>query len=115
MRHVLDELVEDALRELADESEQRELWLAAEGPRVSSFVECVSRLWDDSGLGDALDGAGEVYSAAIDEQFRELGRTTDRIDGSSPPNEILADPHLAKARLLARRLLANMRAFGASG
>jgi hypothetical protein len=80
---------------------------------VSSYVECISRLLDDSGLADALEGVGEVYSAAIDGQFRELGRTTERIDGSRPPSEILADPGLAKARLLARRLLNDLRAFGA--
>lgn len=112
MNRVLDEVVESALRELADESEQRELWRAAAGPRVSSFTECMSRLWDDSGLGDALDGTDEVYSPLIDRRFRMLGLVLDRIDGLRAPDEILADPRLQEARVLARQLLIDLRRFG---
>lgn len=43
MMHVLDELVEDALRELADDEAQARLWHASAGPEVSSFVECTAR------------------------------------------------------------------------
>jgi len=52
---VIDELVEDALRALADESDQRRLWLSSGEAEVSSLTGCTSRLRDDSGLGDALD------------------------------------------------------------
>jgi hypothetical protein len=55
---------------LADEAYQRQLWLAAGGPEVSSFTECISRLWDDSGLSDALDRPQGVYTPEIDDQLR---------------------------------------------
>ena len=71
MTRVVDELVEDALRELSDEATQTRLWQASEGPEVSSLVECTSRLWDDSGLATELDRA-VVYSESIDERIREL-------------------------------------------
>ena len=65
MPWVVDEIVEDALRELVDPARQRELWLSTGDPEVSSFMECVSRLWDDSGLGTALDRPGTVYTQDV--------------------------------------------------
>lgn len=113
MRRVVDELVEDALRELADESYQRELWLAATGPEVSSFIECHSRLFDDSGLGLALDAPGVVYDSDIDERLRDLARILAGIDDSRPPEAILGDPQLGRARAIASALLEELRRFGA--
>ena len=73
MSRVVHEVVEEALRELADESMQRELWLSDGTADVSSLTESVSRLLDDSGLGDALDSTQVVYDPDIDAQLRQLG------------------------------------------
>lgn len=109
---VVDDVVEEALRELADEDAQTRLWLASEGPEVSSLTECRCRLWDDSGLGDALEKPGVVYTPVIDSRFRDLRSVLGRIDDVRPPTQTLTDPDLAAARTLARELLLDLRAFG---
>ena len=111
--HVVEELVEDALRELADEKYQRELWLASDGPEVSSLSECISRLLDDSGLGDALEAPDPVYTAEIDRRLLALQDLLTRMDDSRPPHEILDDPQLAQARGIASGLLQVLRRFAA--
>lgn len=112
MNDVIDDLVEDALRELADRTYQRDLWLSAGPPEVSSFIECVSRLWTDAGLGDALDQSDTVYTASIDSELRELRKLLRRIDGTRSPHEILDDPDLEQVRSSARKLLIDLRFFG---
>lgn len=112
MIQVIDELVEDALRELSDERAQRRLWLASRGPEVSSFTECTGRLWTDSGLADALDKADVLYTRSIDDKLRQLGALLRKIDDSRPPDAVLDDPRLAKARSHARALLEDLRSFG---
>jgi hypothetical protein len=112
MTTVVDDLVESALRELADATHQRELWLASGGPEVSSFTECISRLWDDSGLGDALERPRVVYSPEIDRRLRELRVVLTGIDDSRSPEEILKDPELDRARSMASALLEALRRFG---
>lgn len=112
MRHVIDATVEDALRELSDEQAQRRLWMASGGPEVSSLIECSSRLWDDSGLADALDSGQVVYRPDIDAQFEALEGKLKVIDEMRPPAEILDDPRLIQVRSLAGQLLAAIRDFG---
>jgi hypothetical protein len=108
---VVDELVEDALRELAGEEAQARLWQASEGPEVSSLIECTSRLWDDSGLATAMDRE-VVYSDSIDKELRQLRSLLHRIDGTAPVDAILASPHLPEARVRARALLEELARFG---
>ena len=112
MTRVVDELVENALRELADEQQQRRLWTATEGPEVSSFDECLSRLWDDSGLGVALEKAGKVFDDEIDDHLRRLDCTLRGVDSMRPVDLLLVDPRLVEARELARHLLDELRRFG---
>ena len=109
---VIDELVEQALRELADEAAQTRLRLASSGLEVSSLTECRCQLWDDSGLGNALEKPGVVYTPDIDQALRDLRIGLRRIDDQRPPQEVLDDPHLVAARSLARRLLLELRGFG---
>jgi hypothetical protein len=108
---VVDELVEDALRELADEEVQMRLWKASAGPKVSSLVECTSRLWDDSGLAAALD-RDVVYNVSIDGHLRQLRSVLHRIDAMAPVDVILASPDLADARRLATALVQELASFG---
>jgi len=108
---VLDEIVEDALRELSDERAQARLWRSSGGTEVSSLAEAKSRLWDDSGLADAME-RGEVYNAPIDTQLRRLRDVLRRIDENAPIDALLASTDLAKARQLANDLLETLRNFG---
>jgi hypothetical protein len=109
---VIDDLVEHSLRELADEAVQSRRWLANSGPEVSSLTECRCELWDDSGLGDALDEGEVVYSPEIDRGLRDLRDVLRRVDDRRPPTEVVVDPHLVPVRGLARQLLVDLRAFG---
>jgi hypothetical protein len=101
---VIDEHVEDALRELSDQDEQERLWLAHDSHEISSLDECVSRLFDDSGLGDALD-RGAVCSPDIDAALRDLRQTLGKINRDRPVRALLADPDLTRARESAQALL----------
>ena len=98
-------IVREALVELSDAAYQRRVWAAAEGPEVGSFEEAVCHLYDDSGLGIALDGAGDVYGPAIDGRLRELLALLRRVDGRRPPTEVIQDPLLARARGVAAAVL----------
>jgi hypothetical protein len=112
MIDIVDELIEDALRELADESRQRHLWLASNGDEISSFTECVERLWTDSGLAHELERRDVVYTHAIDDDLRKLDAFLHGIDASRADEEIIDDPHFQRARLMARKLLRDVREFG---
>jgi hypothetical protein len=111
----LHELVEDGLRDLADPEVQSRLWLASDGSEASSLTECRETLWSDSGLADALEGGGIVYTAQIDEQLRRLRGTLTQIDDLRPPRDVLSDPSLLVARELASNLLLSIRAVGYDG
>jgi hypothetical protein len=109
---VIDSIVEEALRELADESFQRRVWLGQSAGEMSSFTECVAHLFDDSGLGDALEGAGIVYSESIDDLLRELDEVLGRVMGHSrSPEDVVGDPAMDQARSLARWILRDVRAL----
>ena len=105
---VIHELVEDGLRELADEADQGRLWTASTGPEVSSFTECVCRLFDDSGLVDELDRGREVYTQEIDQNLVDLRRLLRRVDDTRAPEAILEDPVVTEARSLAVSILGKL-------
>jgi predicted GTPase len=108
---VYSELIDSALRELSDERTQTTLWCSEGGSEVSSLTEAISRLWDDSGLGDAME-RGVVFDEAIDDRLRRLQQVLDILDESSPPPELLASPQLGVARSLATELLEALRDTG---
>lgn len=111
MTRVLNELVVEALRELSDERAQARLWQSSGGTEVSSLAEAKSRLWDDSGLADAL-GRGGVYSPQIDAQLQRLRGVLRRIDENAPVDALLASTDLARVRALANELLSTLRNSG---
>lgn len=113
MTRVIDELVEDALRELSDERAQAALWTSSGESEVSSLVEAKSRLWDDSGLADAMD-RGIVYSPQIDELLHRLHNTLRQIDENAPVDVLLTSADLVTARSLAADALKALRHFGYS-
>lgn len=111
MTRVLDDIVEEALRELSDEDAQTRLWTSSGGAEVSSLTEAKSRLWDDSGLGDAMEH-GVVYSDSIDMQLRRLRDNLRRIDENMPAAALLRSEDLAEVRSFASELLQALRDFG---
>lgn len=111
MTRVLDEIVDEALRELADEEAQMRLWTSSGATDVSSLSEVRSRLWDDSGLADAME-RGVVYSDLIDRRLRHLRGILHRIDENAPVSALLRSESLAEARLVAAELLQDLRSYG---
>jgi hypothetical protein len=99
--------VADSLRELADEREQRRLWLSdgSGGRGVSSFDECVCHLFLDSGLGDALERPGMVYTQPIDDRLTMLRLALHRIESHRAPSALLDDPALDEVRASATEIL----------
>ncbi len=107
---VLHEHVEDALRELADEREQRRLWLADSGG-VSSLDEATCHLFNDSGLADALAKPGSVYSWAIDNGLRLLRDLLRSVNANLPVEELLATPALVPVQTVAAALLIDLNSL----
>ena len=99
------ELIIERLVELADEQRQKELWLASGGAQVSSFVEAVCGLFDDSALSDALDSSGTEYGSVVDSRFLELGRLLDAIDYRRTPADLIDDPRMRDVRRVANEIV----------
>lgn len=81
------------------------VWLGFKGPEVSSLSECHCRLFDDSGLGHALDAGHGVYGAETDANLRDLGKVLRRMDDLRAPHLHFEGPDLVTARLMATTLL----------
>lgn len=105
MSQVLDSVVREALAELANASYQQRVWLAAVGPEVGSLTEASEQLFDDTGLGDALERRVEVYGSETDEVLRELRVLLAELDIGYPPATLLRDSRLGQVRELARTAL----------
>ena len=91
----------DCLRELSNAQFQRRVWLASSGPEVSSFSEAVCQLFDDTGLGDALDRGSPVFSAAADSTLKNLMQAASRVDRSLSPGSLIDAPQMDLIRNLA--------------
>ena len=109
MIHVYDETVAKGLHELADRAVQERLWRSTGPPEVSSFDECLSSLWDDNGLTDAMDRPGVVFTVDIDAQLRRLDKKLSKVDPWQSVDDLLRDPKLEEIRLMARMLLDDLR------
>lgn len=123
MRHQTNiEMVMACLAELGSREEQERLWLSTgvDGTEVSSPVEAVCTLFDDSGLGDALDwswrqweGGREVsnervYSDQIDERIKALRELLRKLPTGSP-QYVIDSPEMEDVRIAARHLLSDLR------
>ncbi|MNT40424.1 hypothetical protein D3C72_1767370 [compost metagenome] len=129
MRHQPNnEMVLDCLAELSSREEQERLWLStgAHGAEVSSPVEAFCRLFDDSGLGVALDGAWRqrkggreisdepVYDVHIDERINALGELLRKIPIGSP-QLVIDSAEMADVRIAAAHLLTDLRQVAVTG
>jgi hypothetical protein len=109
-------LVRSALAELADETYQRRVWTGQSGGReIASFIECVESLFDDSGLGDALERNEETYGSAISDNLESIHALLGRIDGQRSSDEIILDPLMLRVRSLASTILQAMDEGGYEG
>lgn len=93
-----------ALKELSDRDYQELVWMGKDPNRMSSFIECVERLFDDSGL-DRVLRTGAAFTPEIDEQLRHLSRLVDEIDEYQPDDQLLRDPKLLESRVVSARVL----------
>lgn len=66
------EIIESALRELADAEYQQRVWVAGSLTEVSSMNEATAALFNDSGLDEALERNLVTFSPEIDAELREL-------------------------------------------
>lgn len=102
---VYDDLVLSGLAQLAAApSEQAISWAGLRDGEMASFIEAIETLFDDSGLGDALD-RGRVYSRESDDALRSLRRMAILMDDQQPIGQLVEDPNLASIRALAADLL----------
>ncbi len=95
---VYKENVIAALRKLTDSDFQKQAWLASSGPMVSSFIEDVCQLFDDTGLGDAFRSGQSVFGEKADQALHELSDIIDKVNYKVPPQELLDDPLVQKVR-----------------
>jgi hypothetical protein len=105
------------LHQLADDEFQRRVWLASSGPEVSSFAEAVSGLFDDTGLGDALENEQHfsVFTPQIDDNLRQLGHLVIKVAQpfrSMAPAALIEDARMREIRSIASRVLARMEQEG---
>lgn len=101
-------LILETLQELTDVAFQTEVWLRGERPGVvSSPIETVNELYDDSGLGDLLE-KGHVFSEPADSTLRSLHSLIHTFDLSHSAR-FLADPRWDMVRKLAATALAQVR------
>lgn len=102
---VYGEMVRDALGELADAEYQRQLWSSLTPSGQSSLEECWERLFDDSGLGAALDGQAEVFGDQPDQCLRELDAALRLVPANGSADDVIASDEMVLVRSLANRAL----------
>lgn len=104
-------MIIDALKELSDEAYQRRVWCGAGGQEMSSFDEAICGLFDDSGLGSALETSKPkpIFSFNVDESLRRLRVAISMIDQSAPPADLVQDPKMQLVRELAKFTLQTIR------
>ena len=115
MHHVMNENalreVIECLGELADPEFQQRVWVRGEGPEVSSYVEVVCRLFDDTALGDVLDGgsAPVVLGLEATEELLRLRQLVDAVPSDMDAESLLRLPtwgEIVQTASRARGLLA---------
>ncbi len=93
-----------SLAEMASPLFQQRVWIRPSTEWESSYVECISRLFDDSGLQDALR-SGSVFGQEIDGLLRKIDELTDAIDFRRPEERIVADPDFRSCSQIAADIL----------
>ena len=99
------------LEQLADINFQRRVWLAEDGPEISSFDELIMQLFDDTGLSDVIDDPSlqDIVGRAAAARLRALDRAVSEIDSDIPPAKFISLPEMARIRELARQALEELQ------
>ena len=105
---VYEEMVRDALSELADEDFQRQVWTSLTPSGQSSLEECWERLFDDSGLSAALESPTEVFGEQPDQCLRELDAALRQVPTAASVEDVLASDEMVLVRGLARSTLGHL-------
>jgi hypothetical protein len=101
-------ILDDALRELADEAVQRHVWLGHSKTEVSSMSETTAALFDDSGLDPLLDEKQVVFSPEIDNELRQLRKKLRRCltaEEEVGTEAVLDSPQWKEIQSMASRIL----------
>lgn len=104
MTYLNKALVFECLEQLKNRELQENLWLGKVPNQQSSFEEAVAGLFDDSGLGIALEKGETGFSAATESRLRELSQQLSKVRARAPA-EILRDLGFARVRDLAANIL----------
>jgi hypothetical protein len=91
----------DCLKELSDIEFQLRAWCAGGGREVSSFPELVSQLFDDTGLGAALERGGSTFGVEVDSLLLRIQRLVASIDQAMPASALIEHPEMQQIRALA--------------
>jgi len=104
------EAVRDAIREFADESFQRRIWLRGEGPEIGSYSEAFNRLFDDADFERFLNLCAErnILSPNSLKQLQQFRHAVEEYSDNQESEDeavILADPRWDEIRRFARSAL----------
>ena len=102
---VHQEMVRDALSDLADEDFQHRTWTSRTPSGQSSLEECWERLFDGSGLSTALEDQTEVFGDQPDQCLRELDAALRAVPADASASEVLDSDEMVLVRSLASRTL----------
>ncbi|HKY17981.1 MAG TPA: hypothetical protein VJL82_03545 [Rhizomicrobium sp.] len=99
------------LEELSDKALQEKLWTGTVEGEMSSFVEAICSVFDDSGLSRVLDSSDPMdeISPEIRERAIRLGRLIKQVPQSATPLEIIQCSVMDEVRTLAGELLTLVR------
>ena len=106
MRETQIHQIKVSLADFADKDFHSQTWAAKDGPLVSSPMEDFSRLYDDSGLGDALDSGETVFSPQLDEQLTLLEQLLGPlVENEIPISDLIEGQPMKQVRELSARIL----------
>lgn len=94
---------------LADYEYQKRVWAegkAKPGDTSISFIEGCCMVFDDTGVGDALEAGQTVFGTVADQAIRDLSDATDQVDYEHKPDSMIIDtPAMQTVREKAAKVL----------
>ena len=101
-----------ALKELADETYQRRIWLnTGDRPGMTlSFTEAAINVFDDACVAPALEEGKVILDPNVTQALQELHNATNAVSEYRPPEEIINDPMMETVRQRAARVLSLIEA-----
>jgi hypothetical protein len=97
--------IQEALKELSSKAYQQRVWTAASGPEISSFVEAICHLYNDSALGHAFDNGREVFGKEIDDHLKNFRTVLRNMPHRGPPMKLIESEKMIPVRKTAADIL----------